>query len=190
MLSKRLIQLKDLTRKLKPLLKKYDVLEDIIIFGSFVKEKIEPKDIDIALFVSKIDEKLIENIKNEIIPLIKNLKIDFTILSIKQIYSGVWLSLLKEGYSIGKENFLYKIYKIQPLIMYKYNLSSLTAIQKVQFSRGLNKILKDTTGIKLSRTIILIPISYSEMFEEFLKTWKIEYETKKYELLPELIKSI
>jgi predicted nucleotidyltransferase len=187
---KKLINLKDLTRKLKPLLKEYDLLKDIIVFGSFVKEKTEPKDIDLALLVSKTDEKIIENIKNKINLLIKDLKIDSVALSIADIYNKVWLSLLNEGYSIKREDFLYNIYKIQPLVLYKYSIKSLTNVQKVQFSRGLNKILKDINAIKLSRTIILIPISYSEMFEEFLNTWKIKYETKKYELLPELVKNI
>jgi len=188
MLLKNSLELKDLTKKSKPLLKKYDILEDIIFFGSFVKEKTRPKDIDIALLVSKKDERKINKIIKDIQKIIKNIKIDFVSLSIKDVYSSVWLSVIKEGYSVSKENFFHKIYGVQPSILYKYNLTSLTNVKKVQFDRGLNKILKHLEGVRLTRTIVIIPLQRSESFEEFLKTWEIEYETSRYELLPELVK--
>lgn len=138
----------------------------------------------------KTDLKVIEIIKRKIDSLIKGLKVDYSVVSVEEIYNSIWLVLLKEGYSIRKNKFLYEIYNVKPLVMYKYNLKSLTNVQKVQFSRGLNRTLKDMNGVKLSRVIVLIPISFSERFEEFLKIWNIKYETRKYELMSELIKDI
>lgn len=179
------MELKDLAKKLKPLLKKYESLEDIIFFGSFVKGKAEPEDIDIALLMHEKNET--DNIEQGIIEII-NKKIDFSVLSIKDIYSSVWLSLLKEGFSVSKEKYLYELYDVQPVMLYKYSLKSLTLVQKVQFDRGLDKLLEEVGGTRLVRTVVLIPLSESGKFEMFLKTWKIEYETQRYELMPKMAK--
>jgi len=57
----RLTVLKTLVKKLNPLLKKYENLKDLIVFGSFVKSKIKPKDIDVAVLLNnKIKLKQIE----------------------------------------------------------------------------------------------------------------------------------
>jgi len=175
-----------LTRKLRKLPRKYKI-QDIIIFGSAVKGKTEPRDIDIALLVKEKDEKLSEKIEDEIRKIIKY-KIDFTVLSIEDVYSSVWLSLIKEGFSIAKGKFLHEIYKVEPCVLFKYNLKSLDKVKKVQFDRGLNEILKIAKGTRLLRTIVIIPLKNSFQFEDFLKTWKIEYEARRFELLPEVQK--
>lgn len=172
-----------MTKKLRKLLKKYEI-QDIIIFGSAVKGKTKPRDIDIALLVKEKDEDLIEKIENDIR---KNIdyNVDFTVMSIEDVYSSVWLSLIKEGFSISKGKYLHEIYNIEPCILFKYNLKSLDRVKKVQFDRGLNEILKATKGTRLLRTIVVIPLEESFQFEEFLKTWKLEYEARRFELLPE-----
>ena len=169
-------------------MRRYDVLEDIIFFGSFVKEKAAPKDVDIALLMSKKDEKKIELITKEISAII-SARIDFTIISISEIYSSVWISLLKEGYSVKNEEYIANVYDIKPIILYKYSIKSLNPVEKVQFDRGLNQVLKETDGKRLVRTVVLMPLQKSEEFEAFLRTWEIEYETRRYELLPELLKT-
>lgn len=168
------------------MLKKYKI-QDIIIFGSAVKGKTAPRDIDVALLVKEKNEKMIEAVKDEVG---KNIdyKIDFAILSIEDIYSSVWLSLIKEGFSVAKGKFLHEVYGIEPSVLFKYNLKSLDRVKKVQFDRGLNEILKDAKGTRLLRTIVLIPLKNSLRFEDFLKTWKLEYEARRYELLPEMQK--
>lgn len=159
----------------------------MIIFGSAVKGKTRPRDVDIALLVKEKDEDLIEKIENEIKKIIEY-NIDFTIISIEDIYSSVWLSLIKEGFSIAKGKYLHEIYNMEPCILFKYNLRSLDRVKKVQFDRGLNEILKTIKGTRLLRTIVIIPLEKSFQFEEFLKTWKIEYEARRFELLPEVQK--
>ena len=179
--------MKNWTEKLKPLLRKYSILEDIIFFGSFVKEKATPKDIDIALLVIKKDDKTIGHITKEISRVIESTKLDFAVISIKEIYSNIWITLLKEGYSVKKEEYLNNIYNIKPVILYKYSIKSLNPVQKVQFDRGLNRVLKEIDGKRLVRTVVIVPLQKAEEFEDFLKTWKMEYETRRYELLPELV---
>ncbi len=173
-----------MSQKLKPLLKKYEFLEDVIVFGSFVREKARPKDIDIAFLVhEKMPE--IEDVDEETRKLLPEFRIDIIVMTIKEIYSSLWLSIITEGWSVAQEEFLPRLYGVQPSILYKYSLQTLTPVQKVQFDRGMKKLLENLEGTRLTRTIILIPLQKSGQFEDFLKTWKIEFETRRYTLLPE-----
>jgi len=158
-------------------------LTDIIVFGSTVK-KGPSHDIDIALILQnpKTAPELKKKIRNTL-----NKETDIHILSHQTIYTPLWLTLIKEGYSIAKKKYLHEIYRIKPVVLYKYSLKKLTNTQKVQFTRGLNTLLgKD--GIKLTRTVIIVPITKQNLVEDLLRRWNILYDTKEYELLPTLRK--
>ena len=168
-------------KKLRKLLDKS--LIDIILFGSFVKGGFA-KDIDIAL-VAK--EKIsLDNTKKKIKEIL-NKEADIQIVNIESIYSPLWLSLIKEGFSIRKNKFLFELYKIRPLILYKYSLKKLNNVQKVQFERGIKKVL-GKEGIFVARSVVFIPINIKNEMMEFLKGWGIYYESHEYELLPVLRK--
>ena len=156
---------------------------DIILFGSFVKGG-SPNDIDVALLLrSKIDTALI---KREIKKIFQK-EVDIQSVYLDSIYSPIWISLIKEGFSVNKSKFLYELYKIKPKVLFKYSLGKLNNVQKVQFSRGIKKVLGDK-GIILTRSVVLVPMPLQNEFTEFLKTWNIFYESKEYELLPTLRK--
>jgi len=156
-------------------------LVDLIFFGSLVKEG-TPKDIDIALLVR--EKEKIDNIelKKKIQQIIsKNL--DIQIVDISSISSPLWLTLIKEGFSVRKNDFISALYKIKPMILYKYSLQKLTKVQKVQFERGIKNIL-GKEGNFLTRSVVLIPLQLKNRMMEFLKTWDIYYECQEYELVP------
>lgn len=164
---------------------KYKDLADIFIFGSIVKGKEKAGDIDIALFFKdKVSKDLVSSIKKEIKTAI-NKKVDIEVLD---IYSQLWLVMMREGLSINKNKFLYEFYKIKPLVLYKYSLKKLNPTQKVQFTRGLNEMIRLTEGTKLTRSIVLIPLTNKIKFDEFLNSWNMLYETKAFELMPILRK--
>lgn len=179
---KKSINLQTYLQKLRKLLKKYKTIDDIIVFGSLVKGSSEPKDIDIALLLKKEDD--VVKIKEEIRAKIKNADIEI----INSIYNPLWIVLIREGFSVSKNKFLFEIYKLEPVILYKYSLKKLDAVKKVQFSRGVKRILKDTKARILSRSIVLVPINKKVEFDEFLSTWNLTYETQSYELFPILRK--
>lgn len=160
----------------------YKALDDIILFGSAVKGKIDPNDIDLALLIKK--EAEITKIKGDI----KLISINADIEIIDSIYSPLWVVLVREGFSVRKNKFLYEIYGLEPVVLYKYSLKKLNPTEKVQFTRGIKRVLKDTMGKILSRTVVLVPISKKIEFDEFLSTWNLFYETQSYELFPILRK--
>ena len=67
-------------------------------------------------------------------------------------------------------------------------IKKLNPVQKVQFTRGIKVILKDTKAKILSRSVILVPLNKKAEFDEFLSTWNLTYETQSFELFPILRK--
>lgn len=164
------------------MLSKYKNIKDIIIFGSAVKGSSEPKDLDIALLLkTEID---ITKIKEDIRNIYKNADIEI----INSIYNSLWIVLIREGYSVRQNRFLFEIHKLEPVVLYKYSLKKLNPVQKVQFTRGFKAILNGTKAKILSRAVILVPLNKKVEFDEFLSTWKLTYETQSYELFPILRK--
>lgn len=176
------MKLQSYLQKLKKLLNKYKTIDDIIIFGSIVKGSSEPGDLDIALLLK--NEIEIKKIKEGIRLISKDTDIEV----ISSIYNPLWIVLIREGFSTRKNQFLFEIYKIEPVALYKYSLKKLNPVQKVQFTRGLKLILKDTKAKILSRSIVLVPLNEKIKFDEFLSTWDLVYETQSYELFPILRK--
>ena len=176
------MKLQNYLPKLRELLSNYKTIEDIIVFGSIVKGSSEPKDLDIGLMLK--DESEIRNIKEDIRLISKEADIEI----IDSIYNPLWVVLIREGFSVRKNKFLSELYKIEPVVLYKYSLVKLTPVQKVQFTRGLKSILKDTKAKILSRSIVLVPFDKKVEFDEFLSTWSLTYETQSYELFPILRK--
>lgn len=169
-------------KKLKKLLNKYKTIDDIIVFGSIVKGSSEARDLDVALLLK--NQESVKEIKEGLRSIEKNSDIEI----IDSIYDPLWVVLIREGFSVKKNEFLFKIHKLEPVVLYKYSLKKLNPVQKVQFTRGLKKILKDTKAKVLSRSIVLVPINKKIEFDEFLNTWKLTYETQSYELFPILRK--
>lgn len=171
--------------KLKKLLAKYKELADIFVFGSIVKGKNNPQDIDVALFFKdKMPKELINSIKKEIKAIIDE-EIDIEVLD---VYSQLWLVIAGEGFSVNKNRFMHEFYKVKPVVLYNYSLKKLNSTQKVQFTRGLNEMINSTEGIKLTRSVVLIPLKNKIKFDEFLNSWSMMYETKSFELMPVLRK--
>ncbi|OGI64618.1 hypothetical protein A2642_04460 [Candidatus Nomurabacteria bacterium RIFCSPHIGHO2_01_FULL_39_10] len=164
-------------KELKKLLN--EQLIDIILFGSVVKGG-SPKDIDIALMLKDTTNLL--TIKKKIKEIIKK-ETDIQIITFESIHTPLWLTLIKEGFSIKKEKYLHELYHLQPKVLYKYSLQKLTLVQKVQFERGIKMIL-GSQGTFLTRSVVLIPLTLKNRMMEFLKSWNIYYETQEYELLP------
>lgn len=176
------MKLQNYLSKLKVLLNKHKTIEDIIVFGSVVKGSSDPKDLDIALLTK--DETSIVKIKEEI----KKISKDADTEIVNSIYNPLWIVLIREGFSIRQNEFLFEIYKLQPVVLYRYSLKKLNPVQKVQFTRGIKSILKDTKAKILSRSVVLVPIHKKVEFDEFLSTWNLTYETQSFELFPILRK--
>lgn len=163
-------------KNLKNILKNYKEIKDIIIFGSFVKNKEEPKDIDIALIIEKKDINLISLLKKEI-----DTNVHISIITENEILTNpLTLILINEGYSITKGDYIKNLLKIKPMKLYSYNLTHLNNSSKTLFNISLKKTLKKINGEKISPGSVLIPMEQTGYFEEFLDAWEMKYKTKEW----------
>lgn len=170
--SKILSQIKN---KLKIHLKNKDIL-DIIVFGSAIKGKAIPKDIDIAIISDK-DIKL--NIHNFHISLLKPK--DF-LKPLSLIHT-----LFREGYSLKNEKFLSEIHKFSNKVLFIYKLTALKPSIKVKIVnilKGKNKnkgMVEENKGKWLANQVFISPMEKDHIFEKFFIYHKISFN--KYYIL-------
>ena len=173
--------MKTLAKKLKKVFEKNkkEIL-DIILFGSFVKGRLSPRDVDIAVLDMGVDRSFLKKQILTVIP-----KADIQFVRFQDYDKSIWLTLLREGYSVRDESYLYQSYGVQPSVLYTYSLQSLSASKKVMFARAIKKF----KGMeRLSNHVVLVPMSLSCEFADFLLHWNIDIDAKEYALLPLLRK--
>ncbi|MBU0459873.1 MAG: nucleotidyltransferase domain-containing protein [Nanoarchaeota archaeon] len=171
--------------KLKHELKKVvsEELADIILFGSTVRGKAKPGDIDVlVLFKEKIDKeieykirKILEKYSQKISLVSKTRK------TVLEPSFDARESVLFEGISLLTGLNLAQIYGFTSFGMFKYNFKDWTKLQKTKFYYALNGrkgqegIFQKLSCIKLSDQIILVHLNKIELFREFLESWKLDY---------------
>ena len=166
-------------KNLKKILKKYDLINDIIIFGSFVKGRAVPKDIDLAFITAEKDARLAHLIKKD---LPDRTHLEF--IRTSDVYSNpLFLSLINEGYSIRNGVFIRELLKIRPMRLYAYDLKHLNKSKKTLFGMALKKSLKKIKGEKVSTGSVLIPLGQASYFEDFLDVWGMKYKTKEWTVI-------
>ncbi len=168
--------MENLKKSLKNLLKNYKEIDDLIIFGSLAKNKEEPKDIDIALIAEKKDIHLATLLKKEL-PANAHISV---ITKNELLTNPLALTLIREGYSIAKDDYIKTIFKINPMKLYSYNLLHLNSSNKTLFNISLKKTIKRINGEKIGAGSVLIPIENSGYFEEFLDAWQMKYKTREW----------
>lgn len=157
---------------------------DIVVYGSYVKGKEKPNDIDIVVIFKKgsLKERLnrIQEIKKNIKT---NEKIDIKSILIEELFKKELFSrsgIFYEGVSLfDNKEFSNKIgFESQTLFI--YDLKNKTHTEKVKFNyllSGRNDIgiRERIYGKQLAPGVILIPVKYSGEFEEILKNHKINF---------------
>lgn len=162
---------------------------DIVLYGSSVRDKEDPNDIDILLiFVNEKFEsrlKLVQEFKDKIKNKLKNL--DIKSINLEELFDKNFLAgqgVLIEGISLVHLKPISKSFGFKGYSLFTYSLKNLNNSKKTSFTYSLlgrNKegILKQTNALQLGKGAIAIPIEKSAIFEDFLKNWKIDYKERK-----------
>src|SRR3989344_4766050 len=154
MASKQLPGLEELKLISRKALKKYPELKDIIVFGSSVKGKADPKDIDLEVIDSE------------------------------SIYMDpLFWRIAKEGFSIKHNKFISASAQAKAMTIFEYSLKDLTKIQKVQFNRAVHNVLEGKESHLVKGGALFIPSSKSRQFESLLEHWKLKNSTKKVDTI-------
>lgn len=155
--------------KLKKYLKNKDIL-DIIVFGSAIKGKENPGDIDIAVITEK-------EFKANL------LGFHVSVLKPEDFFKPISLlhTLLREGYSLKNEKSFSELYKFSNKVLFKYELISLNPSSKVKVVnvlRGKNKekgMVEENSGEWISNQVFLSPLEKEYLFESFFLNMKVKF---------------
>ncbi len=194
-MSQRLSENMDLKSKIKNLPKKdKEKILDIILFGSTVRGKEKPKDVDILLlFKEKEDMTTAYQVKKELEKTKKEVNIiTKTYQTIGSKTFPAREAILAEGYSLFNEQGMAQKFGFKNYTLFKYKLKGLNQSERMRFHYSLygrhreGGMLKTLKLTKFSDTILLSPIEKTEETREYLAHWKIIY-TEMPILIPERI---
>ncbi|MFH1316061.1 MAG: nucleotidyltransferase domain-containing protein [Candidatus Woesearchaeota archaeon] len=170
-----------LTKTSKKFVKEHKDIIDIILFGSVIRGKKNPSDIDIMIL---FDKKIDKNAEYEFRKKIKENAsvISKTTDSVNEYSFDAKEGLLFEGYSLVNSRFLSSNNGFSSLGIFIYETKKMSNTNRTKFyyalngRRGSNGVLKDLNAIKLSDNIIGIPLDMIETAKDFFSLWKIEYK--------------
>jgi len=176
---------------------KEDIL-DIILFGSSVRGKEKPKDIDILmLYKDKKDIDISYELKKRLKT--KGYNAEITDKTYKELFEETFKareSILSEGYSLVYDKFLSEGLGYMNLILFKYELKGFNKSDRMRFYYSLygrtkeqKGILKELNAVKFSETILLCPAEIADKIKEYLENWKIKFIEFPI-LIPSRLKSI
>jgi predicted nucleotidyltransferase len=171
------------TKTSKKLARKHPDIEDIVLFGSCMKGKNNPQDIDILIIFKNTINKEAEY---ELKQTINEPKADINSTTTAQLQQqehlaaeGVYL----EGYSLLKQQPKAQELHMKAKAIIKYNTKHLNNTQKTKFhyalqGRNNNKgVLQTLQAKKISNNTIIVDYSQTALIEEFLNNWNVEYTT-------------
>ena len=166
----------------KKLYQKYrDRIVDIFVFGSFVKGKFKPADIDLAIVLKNTKQSELLTIRKKFDSYFIK-KVHLNLILVENLLSNMMLrTLLEEGYSLLNNNFLYKRLDYKSGAIFSFDLSKLKKSKKVLFSYALHGkkkesgILSKLNGKEIGKAVIFIPIDQMDEFKQFLELWNVEY---------------
>ncbi len=171
-----------LRNNLKKIVKNKGIL-DIILFGSLVRGKVKPNDVDVVIiFKNKADKNLEYKIKGELENYFNNLSlISKTMNGLLHPSFDARDSIFFEGISLLFNDKISERYGLSSLGMFKYSFKNWSQLEKTKFYYALNGrggkkgVLRILNCIKISDNLILAPLEKIEEMKEFLESWEISY---------------
>ncbi|MEK6829662.1 MAG: nucleotidyltransferase domain-containing protein [Nanoarchaeota archaeon] len=167
------LEIKSIRNKLNKIIKKDDIL-DVILFGSSIKGKPDPGDIDIAIISENEIASDLFNLNGFHFSFLKPLdffKRRITLLN----------TLFREGYSLKFNKPFSELYGFMNKILFIYELKGLSSSKKVKIvnilrgkknSRGL---VVENNGNWLANQVFLTPVNREYIFEKFFVSLEIKF---------------
>lgn len=167
---------------------------DIVIFGSAVKGKEEPRDIDIAVLLKNEDYILFDSLVKQIRK-ISALKMQFELLPIDKILKEpLFLTLLHEGVSCKNKKPFAEMLKTKSIMLVTYTLGNLNKSQKTLFGYALRGrtnskgVLDKLGGETVGRSGFIIPVNNFEKIKELLNCWDVKFAVRRLIFLPSYVR--
>ena len=181
-------ELSSVIKKIKPWIQKHKVI-DVIIFGSFMRGKFSPRDIDICIIINDTDEKKSIDLVNSLGELTDELEYEFhiNILTSSAFVSGNTLArtILNQGYSIRKNKSFASVLGFKNKSLFAYTLKHFSSSKRVKFHYllkgryGAKGVLAEAEGEFLGTGTIIIPAEKEDFLKEIFDKWDVKYKINK-----------
>ena len=170
--------------KLKNEWKNWKEVVDILIFGSSVRGKSVPADIDVCIvFRNAVEINILKKVQN-----ILGEKYHVSALTVDNFFTKphtLAATMLLEGKSILSGRKFSDTFSARPWILYSYDISKEPAATKVRFVyllRGRNKsqgIVESWKGQFIAHNVFIIPLEKDSDAQEVFNTWKIKHSRRR-----------
>ncbi|MBI2668213.1 nucleotidyltransferase domain-containing protein [Candidatus Woesearchaeota archaeon] len=175
-------------KKIKVWIRKMNVV-DVLLFGSVVRGKSKPQDIDLCIILTDEQESkaldLIDSL-SKIPP--KGLKVQINHLTERAFILGedsLVTTLLFEGKSIRKGKKLAVRYGLKPTSFFQYSLAGFSNSERVRLHyalrgrAGSEGILAKFGGELVNDGLVSISVEQEDAFAEFLRSWNVEFKIRR-----------
>ena len=176
----------ELKRICKEFIKENPNIIDIIVFGSIVRGKRKPGDVDVC--VLSLDKfKKVNKLKKIITKEFKK-DVHVSVLYLRDFLNPeetLWKTIFHEGISLTKNKPLSKLMGFEPSVLFWYKLENLKSIDKIKFSyalRGRNRkggILREVKGEYLGKGCMMVPVENEDEIREFFARWNISFSRRR-----------
>jgi len=162
---------------------------DVVVFGSSVRGKSKPGDIDLCILISDNDEEKSLDLVDSLGKLTDKLEGDFhlSILTSSSFVKGNTLAktLLNEGFSVKDDAPFSSVFGLSNKSLFVYSLKDFSPSKRVKFHYllkgryGSEGILKEVKGKFLGTGSIIIPSSKEDLLKEVFDLWKVKYRIER-----------
>ena len=167
---------------------KENKIKDVVLFGSLVRGKNKPNDLDLCIIIKKEqEEKTMDLIDSLSKACNKEIKIQINVLTENDLVKGnsLFKTILIEGFSIKQNKSFADNYGWVPKALFFYDIKKSKASDKVRFHYllrgryGQPGLLANNKAELIKDGLIEVPIDSEDLFREVLDSWKINYEVKR-----------
>lgn len=172
-----------LKNRLKKIIENRPEVSDILIFGSVIRGESKPNDFDVlVLFENEINKNTEYILRKEIEKDHSNVSIiSKTKKTVLDETFDAREAVLFEGTSLINSKSVAGNYGFSSFGLFKYNFGDWNKLRKTKFYYAINGrsgkkgIASILNAIKISDSLMMIPLNKIEEFREFLDSWKIKY---------------
>lgn len=183
------MSVKQLKKTLEPRSKKFysnnkkEVL-DILLFGSSVKGKEKPNDLDILIIFKENKNLSLAYEFRKLIESAVKLPTEIVSKSYLELFKKEFVAreaILSEGYSLINSVPFSEGLGYKSKVMFNYTLKGKTKSERMRFyyslyGRNTPGILQKLKAIKYTDTVILCPTEKQSEMREFFNHWKIKFK--------------
>jgi len=161
---------------------------DIVIYGSAVKGKEQPNDVDILIIFTEgtLRDRLnkAQQIKSKVKSSFKDVELDVKQILLVELFSPEFFArtgIFLGGISVFKSRRFSETLGFRPFALFTYSLEKLSHTEKIKFNyvlsgRNAKGIIEQFGGKRIASGAVKMPLENALAFEDVLKEHKVEYE--------------